>query len=150
MIFIAVFLIAIIVLAIMYAVTSRGRKLDDLIVSGSLEKIEQELKKRPQAFKPRRGGCAGPLHLAAHRSQTAVAKLLLENGIDPNARDIHGNTPLHEAVLSERNLKIVELLVSHGADINARNNQGYTPLAVAKEWKKKKIADLPVRLGANT
>ena len=149
MILAAIVLTAIIVLAVFYVfVTSRGSKLDDLIVSGDLERIKKELQAHPQGFRPRRGGSDGPLHLAAHRSQTSVVSLLLEHGVDPNAKDIHGNTPLHEATVSERNAKIVELLVAHGADVNARNNQGYTPLAVAREWKKQKIADLLIQLGA--
>ena len=144
----AVIILAIaVVLAVLYFLTLRGSRLDDLIVSGDLEKIKKELEAHPQAFKPKRGGSAGPLHLAALRSQTVVVQLLVENGVDVNARDIHGNTPLHHAVLSEGNAEIVELLVAHGADMHTKNNQGYTPLAVAQDWKKRKIADLLISLG---
>jgi len=137
-----------IALAFAYLRTCQGRRLDDLIVSGNLAKIEEELKAHPEAFKPKRGGSAGPLHLAANRGKTAVVSLLLEHDIDPNSRDIHGNTPLHLAASDERNVGIARLLVSHGADVNALNSEGYTPLAVAEARNKRKLAEVLLELGA--
>ena len=54
-----------------------------------------------------------PLHYAA-RGHKNVAELLLDNGADVNAKDKHGNTPLHKATL-RGNKDIVELLRKHGA-----------------------------------
>jgi ankyrin repeat protein len=43
-------------------------------------------------------------------------KWLLEHDVDPNRISRWGKTALHNAVLSDNDLKIVELLIEHGAD----------------------------------
>ncbi|MEZ6235552.1 MAG: ankyrin repeat domain-containing protein [Phycisphaerales bacterium] len=58
-----------------------------------------------------------------------ITRAMLTAGIDPNARDDDGNTPLHEAVSGDGvNLVAAEELVAAGADVNARNNDGQTAL----------------------
>lgn len=72
------------------------------------------------------------LHKAAGSNCVKVAKILLENGENANAKEKHGKTPLH--VAAEHNYtEIAELLLSHGADINAKDNEGKTPLKYADE-----------------
>ena len=51
-------------------------------------------------------------------------RLLADAGGNVNARDGHGNTPLHQTVLVE----IDEELLKRGADVNARNDDGETPI----------------------
>ena len=52
----------------------------------------------------------------------AVAKLLLEDGADPNAANSYGFTPLHFACeIQTRDAGMVELLLRFGADPNARD-----------------------------
>jgi ankyrin repeat protein len=41
---------------------------------------------------------------------------LLERGVDPNGRTRWGKTAIHNAVLSDNDLKIFEVLLDHGAD----------------------------------
>ena len=68
------------------------------------------------------------LHWAAENGLTEIARLLLDQGSDVNARDNFSNTPLHLAV---RHPAMVELLLARGAQVGARNAFGNTPLHLA-------------------
>jgi ankyrin repeat protein len=72
--------------------------------------------------------------------------LLLANGADLNSQDKLGNTPLHTAVLYERD-DMVELLVTRGADINIRNQVESVPHDVAIEKGLSRIAEFLRRNG---
>lgn len=56
-----------------------------------------------------------------------VAKYLIDNGANVNAKDIEGLTPLIWHVL-HRNYEIVELLVEQGADITCEDRFGKNAL----------------------
>ena len=59
----------------------------------------------------------------------------LDAGADPNARNRHGETPLHTvAWYSQDNAEAVRLLIAHGANVNARSNGNSTPLHSAASW----------------
>ncbi|XP_053205259.1 ankyrin repeat domain-containing protein 13C-like [Panonychus citri] len=47
-----------------------------------------------------------------------------------NAKDIHGNTPLHLAVMLGHK-ECIQLLLAHGAPVKVKNSQGWSPLAEA-------------------
>lgn len=64
----------------------------------------------------------------------AIVRMLLDAGIDPNAREAGGNTPLHECVAGDgSNLVAAEVLLAAGADVNAQNEDGQTPLVYLYE-----------------
>jgi ankyrin repeat protein len=65
------------------------------------------------------------VHLAASKRKTAVCELLLLEGADVNARDIHGSTPLHEGELGSADAK---LLLKYKADLMAKDANARTPL----------------------
>ena len=71
-----------------------------------------------------------PLWWAVRRSDTAVARLLLEYGADPNKNPRVGFPILHSAVASNEHTT-VELLLRAGAHINELNTSGTTALSVA-------------------
>ena len=63
-----------------------------------------------------------PLHSAAAGGHTAVARLLLEHGADPNARQEGGFVPLHAAAQAG-NDELYELLVASGAGSGRRDRR---------------------------
>ncbi|XP_042882906.1 adhesion G protein-coupled receptor L2-like isoform X2 [Penaeus japonicus] len=74
---------------------------------------------------------------------------LLEQGVQVDARDKQGWTPLHNAANSG-NEELVRLLLTHGADVNAKDYQyGRTPLHLAVWSGKKREAQSLLIAGAN-
>jgi ankyrin repeat protein len=71
---------------------------------------------------------------AAYKGNIEAVKQHLADGVDVNARDDFGLTPLHEAV-GGNHPKIVELLIAKGADVNTVvsgiQHKGRTPLDIA-------------------
>jgi ankyrin repeat protein len=64
-------------------------------------------------------------------AQTAMMRLLLEAGAEPNCVDRSGVTPLHRAVRT-RCSAAVRTLLECGADPTLTNKNGSTPMALAK------------------
>ena len=73
-----------------------------------------------------------PLHLATHREDYAIVKLLLENGAYVDAQDSYGQTALHKAFYHcETNLEMVKILLKHHANVNQQTKRLETPLHLA-------------------
>jgi ankyrin repeat protein len=76
-----------------------------------------------------------PLHSAvAHADQTKaveLARMVLDAGADPNARQQGGFTALHEAALNG-NTALIELLLSRGADPTITNDKGASASDLAR------------------
>jgi ankyrin repeat protein len=66
---------------------------------------------------------AAELVSAIRNEDAQVARKLLDNGADVNARDAQGNTPLILASFYA-SPECVELLIEKGADVNAANKAG--------------------------
>ncbi|GAA5933322.1 uncharacterized protein JCM15063_001283 [Sporobolomyces koalae] len=86
-----------------------------------------------------------PLHTAAMRGELEAAQILVENGADINAPDLHGNTPLHYA-LSWGKLTVVKLLVELDCETDLRNNQGFSASDFAYSFSAADALKVYVRL----
>jgi uncharacterized protein len=70
-----------------------------------------------------------PLHCAVQKSFVQIVDLLLEHGAKVDVVDNDGNTPLVEAVMSNKDLRnadIIKSLLKYGADPNTPNKHGIT------------------------
>jgi uncharacterized protein len=90
------------------------------------------------------------LGFAAYFSKPDVARILLENGADPNTPSNNSFmvTPLHSAVAA-KNLAITSMLLDHGADANARQQKNITPLHSAAHNGSVDIVKLLLHHGAD-
>lgn len=91
------------------------------------------------------------LLIALKSGYTIVAKILVDAGADPNARDKLGLTPLLVACgkTTQGYQIIAERLIQKGAQINVRDGLGYTPLLLALSGGAREIAWLLAKNGAD-
>ena len=85
--------------------------------------------------------CRTPLHLAAIKNHTIVAKILVENGSDPNNRDFDESTPLHCASEFGSIETLIFLLKEGNADPTLKNKFGYTPSDIAQNLETREAFD---------
>jgi len=74
-----------------------------------------------------------PLELAIGNDHYPVVEILLANGAEVNQPDLHGNYPLHDAVVRPDNERIIELLLANGADPRRRTTEGLTAAQLAHQ-----------------
>ncbi len=67
---------------------------------------------------------------AAQKGDSARVRLLLDGGVDPNAQNSTGLSPLMYAAGSGR-LAVVNALIAKGAEVNARSSSDFSPLMYA-------------------
>jgi ankyrin repeat protein len=90
------------------------------------------------------GGKSGAelsINTAASLGNTEAVKNHLSTGVDVNAQDDNGLTPLFNAAYMEHG-EIVELLIGKGANVNAKSKHGDTALDWATGFDTPQIADL--------
>lgn len=59
-----------------------------------------------------------------------MVEVLVSNGLDVEARDYYGNTPLIGAT-NKGEIEVVKILLENGADVDAKGKDGKTALHIA-------------------
>ncbi len=91
--------------------------------------------------------CASTIHKAARSGNTAAVQDFLKQGVDVNARDENGSTPLLEA-LSGKSPQTARVLIEAGADVNVVQYQ-WTPLIQAAIGRDIETTKLLLEKGAD-
>lgn len=82
-----------------------------------------------------------PLNSAVAGQHLDIARLLLDHGADPNARQGEDFAPLHGAAQNGQ-VEMIQLLLAHGADPHLNNMDGKTPHDYAVENGHTQAAEL--------
>ncbi|MFH1956992.1 MAG: ankyrin repeat domain-containing protein [bacterium] len=93
-------------------------------------------------------GWITPLMQAAFTDSFYITKLLIENGVDVNARNNSGFTALIFAV-AEKSLVVARLLIEAGANVNVKGDNGLTPLMVGALNQSYALVNLLLEKGAD-
>ncbi len=88
------------------------------------------------------------IHQAAADRNLEIVKKHLINGVDINAKDEEGMTPLHKAV-ARGNEEIVQYLINNGANLNIKDQRKGTPLHWAAFAGRMNMCELLVINGAD-
>ncbi|XP_046988481.1 serine/threonine-protein phosphatase 6 regulatory ankyrin repeat subunit A-like [Schistocerca americana] len=109
--------------------------------SGNVEGVRLALK-----YTSGWGGTWSDMHSVAIKGSGTAVRTLMAAGVDPNARDANGDTPLHAEAGADvdaadssgstplhyavraGNLGVARVLLAAGADVEARDAEGDTPL----------------------
>lgn len=83
-----------------------------------------------EALIGRPSDAAAALMRAAMTGDTEALKVLINKGLNANARDEYGRTPLIEAAFGGH-IEAIELLLNRAADVHAQDNDGWTALMEA-------------------
>jgi ankyrin repeat protein len=113
-----------------------------------VRRIQALIKDSPDLINAGDGNGATPLHKAAVKGQLVVAKFLLANKANVNARRQYNISPLHEAVMNGHK-SMTELLLANGAEVEASASPEGTPLHCAANRGYRSIAEVLLANKAN-
>ena len=88
------------------------------------------------------------LHLAAQFGLVELLGLLLDRGLNIEARDSYHNTPLHETTIYGQK-DALNLLLDYGAEVDAENFDSNTPLYLAVSYSREHLVSTLLERGAN-
>ncbi len=143
-------------LAVIRTLERAGVKLDVFaaISCNDIRRVADILRTDTKAGEDRQSRGRPALHRAVTLDRREIAKLLLDNGTDPDVRSQeegvgHGNeTALLQAAFWGR-LEIAELLINSGADVNAKADRSVVPLHEAARMGHVELARLLLQHGAD-
>ena len=121
-------------------------------LAGRYFKLAQVLHRNGSSVDPQGRKGVSTLHSATFYWDLEMVQVLLDYGVDVNAKNDWGNTPLNYALKYGHKIvdpSVVRLLLDHGADPNLQANGGQTPLYRASEYGKVEIVRLLVERGAS-
>jgi ankyrin repeat protein len=87
------------------------------------------------------------LHAAIQENAIEAAIELIKNGVDLEAKDKSGNTPLMHA-LTMKNEKVAQLLIESGIDCTKQNKRGWTALHFAAYFQVNSVVNHLIEKGA--
>lgn len=129
------------------AVTDKGHTPMHLAVySGSVECVEELIRKAANVNVSTYTDRTTPLHMAAEMGFAKITQMLIVAGADVHALNILQRTPLHCAAISGRS-DIALLLLRSGAKLHAVDAHSWEPCQIAELFSHSELQELLIREG---
>jgi len=109
----------------------------DALESGNVDGVKQIIEEGLNVNVLRNG--VTPLMIATSKGKTEIAQVILQAGVNINAKSDDGETALHKAAFDQEETGVVQLLMESGIDVDAKNKAGKTALHLAEEKKHRDI-----------
>ena len=117
------------------------------VLSGNLEIVKLMVDKGAKLDQEDKSGSS----ILFYAKGSSVIQYLLDTGMDINARNKSGMTPLVNMICKFRKVEDIEFLLSKGADFNIEvriGSDNYSALRYAKEAKRKDVVKILQKAGA--
>ena len=131
------------------SLTVNAQEIHEAIKAGNLDKVKALIKENPAIVNQQDEDGLTPLHWAALKGNTQIARYLIDNKADINAVDKNNEAPLHYAAYNGK-YDIVVLLLDNKANLKIATDRGRTSLHKAS-FKKDgyKIVEKLIECGAD-
>jgi ankyrin repeat protein len=129
----------------------KGARLDihSAVGLGKTQQVKEILRANPKLARSTEAPYKRtPLHWVACSGNVEIARILLDQSVDPSVTDEYEWTPLRLAVVCDH-VKIVNLLLTRGAKVDSKDDSGETPLCLAVILRRRKIAEILLDAGAD-
>ncbi|HXY54772.1 MAG TPA: ankyrin repeat domain-containing protein [Nitrospirota bacterium] len=113
------------------AAAKKWSSFTEALESGNISAVEQLIKEGFNVNITRDG--LTPLMVAASKGKTEIAEVILQAGVNINARGDDGRTALHKAAYDQTGTNIIDLLLHSGIELDAKDKSGKTALQLAEE-----------------
>ncbi|PSV30547.1 hypothetical protein C9J44_20630 [Photobacterium sp. GB-27] len=119
------------------------------VAEGEFEKVKELLKLGTDVEQPTKNlRKDSPLHFAVELEKIKIAKLLLEEGANPNRINGVGYAPIHYA--SDVDINILKVLVEYGGNVNLKATNGTSMLQTAMQNENLQAFRYLLKEGADT
>lgn len=138
----------IIVIVILSASSMYGQLIIDAVKKNEIDSVKAIIKVDIQAVNCKDTSQFTPLHWAAFVRNSAITRLLLENGADLSPKNKKGDTPLNIAI-SRGSKEIINLLLDHGAEYDATGEKAKNVLQLSARFGLERLFKIAVAKGGN-
>ncbi|KAK6519303.1 hypothetical protein TWF281_003138 [Arthrobotrys megalospora] len=127
--------------ALSFAVRGNNKEVVDLLLAQGIDPVFKD-STLLEVLNP------GSVWRRREKNATALVKLLLEKGVDPDPKDDNNRTPLSFAA-ENSDREVVELLLKKGVNPDLKDDNSRTPLSFAAKSSDREVVELLLKKGVD-
>lgn len=122
--------------------------LTSAIIQGDVARVDDLITTGASVTSQNEDGLNSLHEAVLHQADTTILDILISAGVDPEAKDIYGSTPLLMGARGN-DVQTVDFLLTYSADINGQDAEGWTSVLVAVANNSHELLSLLLIRGAD-